>query len=223
MDRRINIFCGNYGSGKTEIAINYSLAMKERYPRVAIVDLDIVNPYFRSREAGEILESAGVDVIQPEGALAHADLPAISPEILGKLSRPDYQMVFDVGGDDTGAVALGSYFSKISREPYDLFFVINPYRPFTGQTEGVEEILVDVQRASRLEVTKLVSNPNLGRDTTAAEVQSGHRRVLKMADELELPVAYLTVLRELVPEIEDDIKEEIFPIARYMKTPWERR
>lgn len=221
-DRRINIFCGNYGSGKTEIAINYTLTLKEYYPLVAIIDLDIVNPYFRSREAGDFLRQKKIDVIYPEGALAYADLPAVSPEIIGKLNRPDYQLVFDVGGDDAGAVALGSYFQKISIEPYELFFVVNPYRPFTRDAEGVREILEDVQRASRLKAKKIISNPNLGLETGVEEVLAGHQKVMEISDELGIPVAFLTVLEKLVSKVESEVAEDILPIKRFMKTPWER-
>lgn len=217
--KRITIFTGHYGSGKTELAINYTLMLAQTKKKVAIVDLDIVNPYFRSREVKTKLEAKGIRVITPAGILYHADLPTISPEILGVLQDEDTYVVFDVGGDDAGATALGRFKNNFTKESTNMYFVVNSFRPFTKDAEGVINILREVEIASRLNVSGLVSNGNLSYETTAAVIKEGYKVTNEVANQLELPTVFVGVKKELAKDVED-LKSPILPLEIFMLLPW---
>jgi len=218
---RISIFTGNYGSGKTEIAVNYALLLARQSNRVALVDLDIVNLYFRSRETKDYLEAHGVRVITPAGKWSAADLPAISPAILGVLQDETTQVVFDVGGDDLGATALGRFRKDLREGEYEMFFVVNACRPFTRDVAGIVKIFNEVQEASRLKAAALVSNTNLGDETTPEIMAAGHEVAREAARELGLPVAFTGVDAGLVPEMEKLLpRENLLALRRFMKPPW---
>lgn len=217
--KRITIFTGHHGSGKTELAINYTLKLAQTKKKVAIVDLDIVNPYFRSREVKKELEAKGIRVITPKGILYHADVPTISPEILGVLQNEDTYVVFDVGGDDAGATALGRFINNFTKDSTNMYFVVNSFRPFTKDAEGVIKILREVEIASRLSVSGLVSNGNLSYETTAAVIREGYKITNEVANQLELPIVFVGVKKELVKATED-LKSSILPLEIFMLLPW---
>ncbi|MBM7622790.1 hypothetical protein [Sporohalobacter salinus] len=220
-DKRIDIFTGHYGSGKTEIAINYALKLAEEYERVKIIDLDTVNPYFRSREAKEPLEKAGVEVLAPVGRLAQTDLPALSPEILGAIQDQKSQVVFDVGGDKEGTIALGRFRKYLEAAEVDLNFVVNLNRPSTSDSQGVTEAIDRIEQASRLEIDYLISNPNLGNETEAKHVIRGHKELQKTADKLEIPIKFLVKSSEFVERLnEDEFELPVLDIEIFMRAPW---
>jgi len=222
--QRIKVFVGNFGSGKTEIAINFSMYLAAQYPKVGLVDLDIVNPYFRSREVRAELEGKGIKVVAPHGALAQADLPALPPEIFSVLQNEAYQTVIDVGGDDLGAIALARFSRYFSSENTIVYMVVNPNRPFTHDREGLEAIMRGIELNSRLKVNAIISNPNLGYATTGNDVRAGHQQVKQMAAQLNLPIAYLTVDRKLVGEVQKIAEGiEIIPLDIFMLPPWLKR
>ncbi|MBF7082073.1 hypothetical protein IT084_03665 [Desulfallas sp. Bu1-1] len=219
--KKITLFTGNLGSGKTELAINYALWLKNSFPRVGIVDLDIVNPYFRTRVMREYLEQRGLQVVCPPGELAGADVPALPPATLGVLEDERVHGVFDVGGDDTGATALGRFKPYLPEGSFNMYFVVNTCRPFTRTAEGIIKILRSVEKASRLQVTALVSNPNLGRDTDADTVVAGHTVIEETARQLGLPVAFAAVEENLAREVGRRLPGvTLFPIKRHMLPPW---
>jgi hypothetical protein len=185
------------------------------------VDLDIVNLYFRSRETKDYLEAHGVQVITPQGKWSAADLPAISPAILGVLQNQATHVVFDVGGDDVGATALGRFRKDFIEGQYEMFFVVNTCRPFTRSEEGVIKIFHEVQAASRLKVTALVSNTNLGDETTPEVILEGYRLVSQVAAELNLSIALVGVEVGLVDNINSVLaKDKLLVIKRFMRPPW---
>lgn len=207
-NKRIQIFTGAYGSGKTEVSMNYAVSLRREHEKVALIDLDIVNPYFRSREAAGPLREAGVDVIFPSGALASADLPAITPDINRVLQDEEYKVVFDVGGDNVGAIALGRFHPYFGEGQYDMNFVINTLRPFTRDVEGIREILQEVSQASRIQVTHLVANINIVTDTTVEDILHGYQVIKEASAAFELPVKYLAVeetLKGKLPEEAFDV------------------
>lgn len=217
---RVIIFTGNIGSGKTEIALNYALRKKEEGQQVTVVDLDIINPYFRTRTVRRSLEERGIGVVSPEGKLAGADVPALSPAILGVLQGRRGLGVFDVGGDDVGAVALGRFKSCLPEGDFTLFFVINTCRPFTRTVEGIAAVLRSVEEASRLKVDALVSNTNLGRATDAATFLEGHQLVKEASRRLNLPIAFAALHRGLLEEV-GEIDVPVLPLDLFMKLPWD--
>ncbi|SFR02526.1 hypothetical protein [Desulfoscipio geothermicus] len=221
--RRITIFTGNLGSGKTELAINFALWLKKKHQRVGIVDLDIINPYFRTRIMKDYLEKMGLRVICPPGKLAGADVPALSPAILGVLEDEQGMGVFDVGGDDIGATALGRFKPYLPEGAYHMYFVANACRPFTGKPAGIVKMLRSVEKASRLKVTALVSNTNLGLATDPDTVMAGHAVVEEAARQLQLPVAFMAVKSDLAPEMTRRVPQvPVFPVDLRMLPPWLR-
>ncbi len=223
MERKTHIFIGYYGSGKTELAINYATQLAGSSQPVALVDLDIVNLYFRSRETKDVLAAKGVEVIVSPGNLAQADLPALSPAILGVLQREGLKVVFDVGGDDAGATALGRFVRYIPEGSYNLFFVVNTYRPFTRTKAEIIKALRAIEAASRLKVTHLVSNSNLGGETDRECIVEGLSLVKEVAGELGLPVAFAGVPESLASQMEAELGNvPLMPLQLYMVPHWLR-
>ncbi|WP_092468386.1 hypothetical protein [Desulfotruncus arcticus] len=223
LKEKITIFVGNIGSGKTELAINYALRLKEEHDRVGIVDLDIVNPYFRTRVFRDYLEQNGLKVVAPAGELAGADVPALPSAILGILEDEGIKGVLDVGGDEIGATALGRFKPYLPNGSYEMLFVVNTCRPFTRTVEGIMQVLKSVEKASRLEATGLVSNTNLGSGTDIATIEAGHSIVTEAASRLNVPVAFMAVRNELAAELAQRLpRENLFPLKLHVLPPWLR-
>lgn len=218
--RHITIFCGNLGSGKTEIAINFALALKKRGKSVSLVDIDIINPYFRTRMVRDYLAQKGLNVICPIGELAGADVPALPPAILGILESPEVYGVFDVGGDDIGATAVGRFKPYLPEGSYNLFFVVNTNRPFTRDVEGILKYLSSIEKASRLTVTALVNNSNLGPETDKETLIAGHGTITRAAEKLGIPVAFAASPRHLTPGLEKELGTPVLPLDLHMQPPW---
>jgi len=172
LDQRILLIVGNYGSGKTEVAVNLAIHLAAQQS-VSIVDLDIVNPYFRCREAREEMEGFGIRVINPDGDYHAADLPIILPEIRGAVLKGDGKLILDVGGDDVGARVLSSLADVFAGQTYNMLQIVNAKRPFTGTVDGCLKIGSEIEAASRLRITGLVSNSHLLEETDAQTVLDG--------------------------------------------------
>lgn len=215
---RIKAVVGHYGSGKTEFSLNMALAAKAAGRRALVADMDIVNPFFRSAEQGERLKRAGVELIAPPYALTGVDLPVLSPEIYAIFEQPERFCVLDVGGDDAGAAALGGLSGRLAAQGADLYYVVNPYRPFSNTVERVMEMMERIQRRARLQVTGLVNNANLGEETGAEELLEGRTLLEKVSRRCGVPVVcecgFEGVLQQLPPG------PPSFPIARYLMPEW---
>jgi len=221
LSKRINIFVGGFGSGKTEIAINYSIDCKKKYQQVAIVDLDIVNPYFRSREVKKNLKLQGVKMVSPEGKLIYSDIPIISPEIKGLIQNQDFRLILDVGGDGVGSVVLGNFRNFIKDFDYEMFLVVNTFRPFTRNASQIKQIAREIEHTSRLKITGIVSNPNLSIETEEKNIIEGHKEIIKASKVLNIPIKFICVDERFMQKInKENIKESIFYIKPYMKLPW---
>ncbi|MBO5648921.1 MAG: hypothetical protein J6S41_08280 [Clostridia bacterium] len=169
--KRISIFCGHYGSGKTNIAVNYALSLKRDGCPVRIADLDIVNPYFRTKDSAAELEAAGIPLISPTFANTNVDLPALPQELYALVQQTHTYAVMDVGGDDRGAYALGRYAPYILEEnDYDMFCVVNFYRPLTTTPEEAAAVMQEISAAAHLPFTAIINNSNLGAATTQEDV-----------------------------------------------------
>jgi hypothetical protein len=219
-DHRIVVIVGNYGSGKTEVAVNLALRLCESRP-VAIADLDIVNPYFRCREARIEMESRGIRVINPEGDFQAADLPIILPEIRGSVQKGEGTLIFDVGGDDVGAKVLSSLADVFAGSDYSMLQVLNARRPFTENVEGCLKIRAEIEASSRLQVSGLVSNTHLMEETDADTVIEGLRLAGEVGTAGSVPVAFVTAdenLRETLDASKIDCP--ILWIQRRMLPPW---
>lgn len=223
--KRISIITGNLGSGKTEIAINLALRMAHQDKKTFLVDLDIINPYFRTRLVRNKLEEMGLKVITPLGDLSFADLPALSPAIKGVIENRQCTVVFDVGGDDVGAVALGRYSDLLTPEDFLMIFVVNTCRPFTGDAGGIIKYLRSIERASGLKAGGLVCNTNLGPETVPDNVLEGYGTVAEVSDQTGIPLLFTVVKSDLYSKVKELFrgKSEIFPIDTYMEPPWQRQ
>ena len=214
--RRVRVVVGHYGSGKTEIAVNMALALARR-ERALLIDLDIVNPFFRSAEVKPVLLAHGVDVVHPAFALSSVDIPVLPAEVERAFST-EAHCVFDVGGDDDGAVALGRYQARFAACPADVYFVINPFRPRTSSVSQVLDLMESVQRRARLRVTGLAVNANLGDETGADELSAGRAFAQEVSRESGVPVAFEAGLPEALSPL-----PPLWPqlaIRRYLKPEW---
>jgi hypothetical protein len=224
-DKRVIIFTGNYGSGKTEVSVNFTLALAGGDQPVSIVDLDIVNPYFRCREAVEPLEQAGVEVITPRGETFASELPIILPEVRGAIRRGAGKVILDVGGDDVGARVLSGFAADLA-ERAELLLVLNARRPFTDTVEGAVRIVREIEAASRLQVTGLVSNTHLMENTSAEIVQEGLDLARAVSEALHVPLRFVAVMREVADDLAgqgwsaDDPAAPLLTMQRRMLPPW---
>ncbi len=232
------VFTGRFGSGKSEAAINYALYLarkmhngEESPPNtdqhgsasVILVDLDIVTPYFRSRESADRLMDLDVKVIAPSIIGQHLDTPAITPQILGAIQQTELPVVLDVGGDRQGARALGQFSPAISHRGYTMHFVVNPFRPFTGTLDGLRSSIEEIEASARLKVSSLVSNPNLIGETTLEHILQGHAAIERCARELDLPIAFVCVERRWLDALEAGaaFSQPVLPMDRNFVMSWE--
>jgi hypothetical protein len=219
-EQRVVLIVGNYGSGKTEVAVNLAIRLRERQP-VSIADLDIVNPYFRCREARAEMERHGIRVINPEGDFQAADLPIVLPEIRGLVRDGSETLILDVGGDDVGARVLGSLADVFGDRPYDMLQIVNAKRPFTETVEGCCRIGGEIEAAARLRITGLVSNTHLLEDTDTATVLEGLRLARAVGKATDLLVSFVTVSENLRGEFDaEQAGCPVLWIRRRMLPPW---
>jgi len=214
--RRIKVVVGHYGSGKTEIAVNMALTLASRAPAM-LIDLDIVNPFFRSAEVKPVLESRGVEVIHPTYALTGVDIPILPAEVERAFTTERFS-VFAVGCDDDGAAALGRYCARFVACPADVYFAINPFRPRSSEVSQALALMETVGRRARIPVTGLAINANLGSETRPEELLSGRAFVERVAKESGVPVAFEAGLPEALEGV--PFKYPRLPIARYLKPEW---
>lgn len=214
--KRIIIITGHYGSGKTTAAASLALHLAAQEP-VTLVDLDIVNPYFRSADLRAPLESAGVRVIAPVYANTNLDSPVLPPEISGIFRPESGRVILDVGGDDAGAIALGQYASRLEQAGYDLCYVINSRRYLTWNPSAAAELLADIQSVSRLKATCLINNTNLGPDTTLELVRESAAYADEISAQTGLPVAF-TCFPKGLPG--GDAIPDGFPVDLLLRQPW---
>ncbi len=214
MHRRI-VVTGHYGSGKTEFSLNLAYRLKKEGNPVTIIDLDIVNPYFRTADDITALENAGIRVIVPPYANTNVDIPALTSEIYSAFELDGY-IIFDVGGNDDGAIALGRYNSYFSSEPYEMFGVINTRRPLTETADEITAGLRDIEAASRLRFTALVNNTNLSVETTADTVRHSVKEVNSAAEAMGLEVKFISVPQSIANDL-PEYKEKLFPMEIRLK------
>ncbi|NLN83485.1 MAG: hypothetical protein GX138_03890 [Firmicutes bacterium] len=219
---RVTIFVGPYGSGKTELSLNVVQSLADQYEQIAIVDLDVVKPYFRAREFRAKLAQKDIRAILPQGQMEHADVPAVSAEVYTVFHNPDLKVIMDVGGYDAGATALGQYKDMFESIDHQVLFVINIKRPFSQTAEELIEMKERIEWKSRLKVHALVANTNLGVETTKEIILEGYAMAQKVSQMTGLPIAFAAVDKRLAEQVKEHIKEPLFLVERQMLPPWER-
>ena len=215
--KRITLLCGHYGSGKTNVAINMAFLLKECYNNVAIADLDIVNPYFRTKDSREELEQNGIKLICSEYAGTNVDIPALPAEIYSLTDNKDIKAIIDVGGDDRGALALGRISPAILEEnDYECLLVINKFRPLTPDAESTVEVMREIEIAGKIKFTGIVNNSNLGEETTADDVLSSVSYANEVAAVTGLPIKCTSVSNKLYNELKGKI-DNLLPLSLQSK------
>jgi len=215
-NKRINVIVGHYGSGKTEFAVNFAIQLKKKFKKVYIVDLDIVNPYFRTNDVKKQLGQMGIDVIASEFASSNVGVPALPSEIFRVFCDSEAACVFDVGGDDDGAVALGRYKQYFDKENYDMFFVINTFRPLSSTAEDILSLISDIEASSRLKVTGLINNSNIAHLTTDNDVLKGQEIIKTVSQKVGIDIVYTSGLEEVIKKIPREYISKPFYINRYL-------
>lgn len=216
-NKRIILFAGHYGSGKTNIAVNYAIRLKEEGFPVLIADLDIVNPYFRTKDSEKELAEKGIELICSEFANTNLDIPSLPKNMYRVVNDKRYRAVMDIGGDDAGAIALGRFAPFIREEnDYEMIFVANFFRPLTRKAEEAFEVMKEIEAASSLKFTGIVNNSNLGEATEEEDVISTFSEAEKLSELSGLPVLLTSCEKNLYEQLNKTGKE-IFPLELQSK------
>lgn len=220
----IVVIVGNYGSGKTEVAINLAVDQARKGTTVRVADLDLVNPYFRTREARQTLSNLGIDIVLPPDGWLKADLPILSPRVAGLIRDPGQLAILDVGGDGVGArvlAALADAFTATAQISMQLLQVINPFRPNTASVEQCLAMQRTIEAASRLKVTGWIGNPHLMDETTEDHLRQGFELMQALADQSGLPLVCMTVAAALAPQAQAmSMPCPVLLIQRQLVPPW---
>ncbi len=220
--KRVTIFAGHYGSGKTNISVNYALKLADEGKAVSIADLDIVNPYFRSKDTKQMFESRGVKFISSEYANSNVDTPALPADAYSITADKTRYAVVDVGGDDRGALALGRYVPGIVEEnDCEMLFVINKFRPLTADAVSTIEVMNEIEMACKIKFTGIINNSNIGASTTADDVLSSVEYANEVSRLAEIPVTMTTVDERIYPELKGCI-DNVMPLKLYVQQSWQK-
>ena len=217
LTERVNVVCGHYGTGKTNLSINLAIECARSGESVTLIDMDVVNPYFRSADYADILTREGVRVIGPNFANTNLDTPSLPGAIAGAIEMGE-RVIIDVGGDDAGATALGVYSRQINEAKPEVIYVINRSRSLTTTPQEAVEILREIEGAARIKATKLINNSHLKSLTDARTVEDSIPFAEEVSRLTGLPLLFSTVPRD-VPLL--SIRDKIHPIEVFVKTPWE--
>ena len=221
---RITVHIGHYGSGKTELSLNLAHKMIKEGKKVTLVDLDIVNPYFRSGEHKEELEKLGVKVIRPNFEGTNVDVPSLPADVMTAFIDKSSYVIIDVGGDSSGATALGRYHQDVEDDDSIVKCIVNTSRPFTSTSEDIVEMVAQLEKASKLKVDMLVNNTNVAKETTADMLVISQPMVEDAAKVLGLKVSQIGAIQETVNELPKDFydkyREIITPIKLFMRKDW---
>ena len=216
---RMTVLLGHFGSGKTEIALNTALMVKQSGEDVTLVDLDIVNPYFRSAVHKQLLEDQGIAVIAPTFALSSVDIPALSAHVQSVFVDKSKRVIFDVGGDETGAVALGRYKPFFDQDDVEALFVVNAYRPLSETAEEVMTLMRLVEGRARLKIGGLIHNSNIAHATTPRDVMRGAKVVDEVSRLTGMPVVAVAGLPGVLPGMTGPLPP-VIELTRLMKPEW---
>lgn len=221
----IVVIVGNYGSGKTEVAINLAMDQNDRGRKVCVVDLDLVNPYFRTREVRRTFQNLGIQMVLPPEGLLQADLPVLTPQVAGIIRNPVELTILDVGGDDVGASVLAVLGDAIKAQAQTVHTlqVVNPFRPKTDTVDGCLRMKAAIEATAQLAVDGWAGNAHLLDETTVDLILQGHGFMQEVAQASGLPLELITVDQELLPRIETAaLGCPVLPMRRQLVPPWKK-
>lgn len=221
-EKKIVMFLGAFGSGKTELAVNYAMQCKSMEENVALIDFDLVTPYFRVRDVNSFLTANGVNVIQPAKELLGLDLPVFSPNVLALLKNPEKKVIFDVGGDDIGARPVGCLAKELGQKDYDAFLVVNTNRPFTKTEERIIGVLQAIEDTAGIRISGFISNTHLQGGTKLTDIIQGYEILNNVAKSTNIPIKCVVSPKRLINEIREVFPQvTTIPLKRYLLLPWE--
>lgn len=223
--KRIKIISGHYGCGKSELAVNWAYQLAINGFKVAIVDLDVVNPYFTSRGISDKLEEKGIRVFGPSKKLTLADVPALPPEIYSVFEMNDSEVIFDLGGDAAGGKVLGFFYNYLKNIEYDFFYLINVNRPFTTDFDGLYEFYKKIENATRLKFNYLINSTHLLYETSIEDIKNGYKIALEFSEKTGVPFAFNVVPdfvfeKEGEDKIKKEIKGDLFKLNIKLRPEW---
>ncbi len=216
LDHRLTIIIGAYGSGKSEISVNMALAQRKALPdrNLLIADLDIVNPFYRSSDCASVLKEAGVRLVTPLYAGSNVDAPVLPPDMYVIFDDESYQGVFDIGGEDMGALVLGSLKQRIENTDAVIYMAVNTLRPFTSDPEQIAVMTNELSAAAGFKIDGYLNNTNLLEETTADMVAEGEKKILEASAITGVPLIADCIM-EGVEVPEGSLKApEIFRMGR---------
>lgn len=221
----VRVLTGHYGSGKSEVSVSLAMALAAQGHKVALGDLDIVNPYFRSREQADVMTEAGIWVISSSlGHESTLDLPAVSAEVHLPLGDPAYDVILDAGGNEVGVKVLAEFAADLRRRDAEVLLVVNAYRPETVDVAGVLRHLHAIEATSGLAVGGLISNTHVCRETTVADVAHGYRLTHEVSRQTGIPIRYVcglpAALDGLAEHLGEQVDGELLPIGFYLRAAW---
>ena len=222
MYSRLNIFCGHFGSGKTEVSLNYAIKLANEGKKVTIIDMDNVNPYFRTADAKKILKEHNIELIASEFANSNLDMPTVPQEVKKVFYDTQKTVIFDVGGDDDGAFILGQFNTFFKEEDYKMTLVVNTKRPLTKNCDELYDMAKRIEYASRLEFTDIANNTNVGKMTTADTLLSDYDEIKNLSEKLNIPGSMQCGLPEALINLPPELEACKFPMRIYIKMPWEQ-
>lgn len=215
--KRVTLLSGHYGSGKTNIAVNLAFSLKKEYDKVVVADMDIVNPYFRTKDSTEDFERAGIKLIASPFAGSNVDLPSLPQEMYSLTDNKDTKAILDIGGDERGALVLGRYAPEILKEnDYEMLFVFNAARPLTPDADSAIEVMREIEWAGKIPFTGIINNTNIGEETTEDTVLSSLEKARVLSEKTGLPIVMTTVQSRLFPSLEEKI-DNLYPLKLQTK------
>lgn len=220
-DKRVRLFIGHYGSGKSEVSINYVTRLREVVDgEVALADIDVVNVYFRTREKKDLMRQLGITPIDSSIQTTTLDVPAVSAEVMRPLHDDKVNYVLDVGGDNVGGRVVGRFAEHFKSDNYDMFFVINANREKTQTANEVLGYIDAIEASSKLKVTGLVNNTHLLRETTVEDVLKGQEVAREVSKIKNIPIKYVCCIENLVDKLPKDLEGDVLPIKMYLREEW---
>lgn len=223
MENKIYIIIGAYGSGKSEYSVNYAWNTKQEGLPVSLVDLDVVNPYFRSREIRDYFEEHDIELVAPPKEYNHAHLPMLTPRIMGAVEDMDRYVILDVGGDPAGCRTLARYVPNIKKRGYEMKVVINTSRPFTSDLDGILLMLETLEYSSKLKIDEIICNTNLMEHTNQDLIKDGIELIDKAAKIRDLKFEKYLIMDKFKDSIPDGILGKKRLLMQYfLNKPWEQ-